>query len=105
MGSKRRRTRRVTNDARLHPRQTGPAGQQVVRPHAGDASAPEGRMAPGPQQALLRDAAAGALRGGERLSDEGFGALTARGTDAARPRLEVALSAIASLGNVRKSDA
>ena len=91
MGSKRRRTRGVTDDARLHRHQTRPAGQQVVRPHAGDASAPEGRTAPGLQHALLRDAAAGALRGGERLSDEGFGALAARGTDAARPGLEVAL--------------
>ncbi|VTZ27940.1 conserved hypothetical protein [Methylocella tundrae] len=81
----------MTDHAGLDRHQSGAAGQQAVRSHTRDAAAAEGRAAPAPEQALPRDAAAGALGGGERLGDEWLGALAARRADAAWPGLEVIL--------------
>src|ERR1700738_1620852 len=81
----------MTDDAGLDRHQTRAAGEQTVRPHAGDPAAPESRALPTSEHPLTRHAAAGALGGGERLGGEGLGPLAPRRTDAAWPGLEVIL--------------
>src|SRR5579872_2191520 len=81
----------MTDDAGLDRHQTRAAGEQTVRLHAGDPAAAERRALPTSEHALSRHAAAGALGGGERLSDEGLGPLAPRRADAARARLEIVL--------------
>ena len=92
VGRERRCARRMADDAGLDRHQTRAAGQQTVRLHAGDPAAAEASSAVRcAEHALARDAAAGALGGGERLGDEGLGALAARRADAAWARLEIVL--------------
>ena len=91
VGCERRSASGMADDAGLHRDQTRAASQQMVGPNAGGSAAAERRALPTSEHALSRDAAAGALGGGERLGDEGLRALTAGRADAARARLKVVL--------------
>jgi hypothetical protein len=90
----------VADDARLDDGAARAAGEQPVGLDAGALAAPEARAIAGGDLAGARDAAAGLLRGGERLGDEGPGLLRAGRADAARPDAEIVLALMAETPHI-----
>ena len=68
----------VADHERLDGAEARSAGDEAVGADAGDAATREVRSTPRSNLAGARDAAPGLLRGGERLGDEGQGALCSR---------------------------
>ena len=93
VGGKRRGPRAMTDDARLDYGVARSAGEQPVGLHRRALAAPETRAVARTDRAGPRDAAAGALRGRQRLGDEGSRLLRAGRADAAWPDAEIVLAA------------
>jgi hypothetical protein len=93
VGGERRRTSGVPDDARLDDDIARPAGEQPIGLHGRALAAAEPGAVARTDRAGARNAAAGTLRGRQRLGDEGSRLLRSGRADAAWPDAEIVLAA------------